>query len=305
MTETQLRKEPLPDFESEEEVDFARYGRALAARWWLVATGVAAGVVIGLLLSLGGTTVYEAQAVTYLGQPLAPGAGGQVSSVPTQLALASETARAESTIQSVAAKVGLKPRQLRGHITARPVQGLSNARTGTPAPIIAISVTGRQPKKVAAAANALADIVGARGSAYVNEKIRQLESRLAYVAVQIVTVKARLARAQKQLQIALDSDSLDPAARLISIQNYSSIVNSSETRLSGLETDRFGVRQTLALARNIEQGKLLTRASAVGSSARSRRNSVLVGALIGLILGALAAILWEPVTGRFASRPAA
>jgi uncharacterized protein involved in exopolysaccharide biosynthesis len=31
---------------------------------------------------------------------------------------------------------------------------------------------------------------------------------------------------------------------------------------------------------------------------------VLVGALIGLILGILAAILWEPAQRRFAARPA-
>jgi uncharacterized protein involved in exopolysaccharide biosynthesis len=304
MTETRLREKPLPEYEGEQDVDFARYGRAVAARWWLVVAGLVAGVVIGLLLSLGSTKVYDAQAVAYLGQPLAPGAGGSVSSVPTQLALASQIALSESTIRQVAAKVGLRPAQLRHHITVRPVQGLSNAKTGTPAPILSITVTGRQPKKVAAAANELADVIGVRSSAYVNTKIDQIQSRLAYDAVQIGIVNARLTRAQKQLQIALESSSLDPASRLISIQNFSSIVNSSETRLSALETDRFGVRQTLALARNIEEGKILTRAASVGTVARSRRNSVLVGGLIGLIVGLLAAVLWDSVAGRFTSRPA-
>jgi hypothetical protein len=304
MTETQLRSKPLPEFEGEQDVDFARYGRAIATHWWLVLAGLIVGVIIGLLLSLGTTKVYDAQAVTYLGQPLAPGAGGSVSSVPTQLALATQIALSESTIRQVAAKVGLRPGQLRGHITARPVQGVSNAKTGTPAPILSITVTGRQPKKVAAAADQLAAIVGARGSTYVSTKIEQIQSRLAYDAVQITIVNARLARAQKQLQIALNSNSLDPAARLISIQNFSSIVNSSETRLSALETDRFGVKQTLALAQNIEAGKILTHASAVGTTARSRRNSVLVGGLIGLIIGLLAAILWDPVAGRFTGKPA-
>ena len=306
MTETQLRKTPLPEFEAEQEVDFARYGRAIVARWWLVVAGLAAGVVIGLLVSLGTTKVYTAQSIAYLGQPLAPGAGGAVSSVPTQLALANQVVLGEMTIRQVAAQVGLKPSQLRNHIVAKPVHGLLSNRTGTPAPLLAITVTGRQPKKIAAAADALARIVASRGagSAYVNTKIRQIESRLAYDAVQIGTVNARLARARKQLQVALESNRLDPAARLISIQNFSSIVNSSETRLAGLETDRFGVRQTLALAREIEQAKLVSRAASVGTVARSRRNSVLVGGLIGLILGLFAALLWDSVAGRFTSRPA-
>ena len=57
------------DPEAEQEVDFARYGRMLARRWWLVAVGVVAGAVIGYLVSLGGTKLYSATATIYLGQP--------------------------------------------------------------------------------------------------------------------------------------------------------------------------------------------------------------------------------------------
>jgi gas vesicle protein len=37
-------------------------------------------------------------------------------------------------------------------------------------------------------------------------------------------------------------------------------------------------------------------------TARSRRNTVLIGALIGLILGAIAALLWDPVAARVTPR---
>ena len=57
------------DPEAEQEVDFARYVRLLAVRWWLLAAGVVAGAVIGYLVSLGGTQVYTATATLYLGQP--------------------------------------------------------------------------------------------------------------------------------------------------------------------------------------------------------------------------------------------
>src|SRR5581483_8642570 len=57
------------DPEAEQEVDFARYARLLAARWWLLAAGLVAGAVIGYLVSLGGTQVYSATATLYLGQP--------------------------------------------------------------------------------------------------------------------------------------------------------------------------------------------------------------------------------------------
>jgi uncharacterized protein involved in exopolysaccharide biosynthesis len=38
-------------------------------------------------------------------------------------------------------------------------------------------------------------------------------------------------------------------------------------------------------------------------TARSRRNSVVVAAVIGLILGLIAALLWESVAARVALRP--
>ena len=55
------------DPEAEQEVDFARYVRLLAVRWWLLAAGLVAGAVIGFLISLsGGNQVYSATA-TVLG----------------------------------------------------------------------------------------------------------------------------------------------------------------------------------------------------------------------------------------------
>ena len=60
-------------------------------------------------------------------------------------------------------------------------------------------------------------------------------------------------------------------------------------------------QQLLALAQNVEQSKVITPARAVKTTARSRRNSVVVGGLIGLLLGIVAALLWEPA-GRLARR---
>jgi hypothetical protein len=43
---------------------------------------------------------------------------------------------------------------------------------------------------------------------------------------------------------------------------------------------------------------VLTGAAAQKVTARSRRNTVVVAALIGLILGALAALMWDGVASR-------
>lgn len=48
--------------------------------------------------------------------------------------------------------------------------------------------------------------------------------------------------------------------------------------------------------------QLLTGAASQKVTARSRRNTVVVAALIGLLLGALTALLWDGVAARLASR---
>ena len=59
-----------PELEAEQEVDFGRYGRRIAHRWWLVLAAAGVGVLVGWLVSLGGGDVYKATATIYLGQPL-------------------------------------------------------------------------------------------------------------------------------------------------------------------------------------------------------------------------------------------
>ena len=55
-------------------------------------------------------------------------------------------------------------------------------------------------------------------------------------------------------------------------------------------------------ATQVASPKVLANAASHKITARSRRNTVLIGALIGLILGALAALLWEPVAARVTPR---
>ena len=145
---------PAADVDAEQEVDFGRYWRAIAARWWLPVGGLVVGLVIGYLVALGThSETFKATAQVYLGQPLAPGGAAPVGSAPTSLGLVSNFVTAESTIKRVARQVGLKPGRLRGRVTTKPITGITGAKVGTPAPLLAITVTGSAPAKVAAAAS--------------------------------------------------------------------------------------------------------------------------------------------------------
>src|SRR3954467_5303808 len=87
---------------AEQEVDFGRYWRLIAARWWLPVIGLVAGLVVGYLVSLGTSSqTYKATALVYLGQPLAPDGAAPVSSAPTTLGLVSNLVASASTVKAV------------------------------------------------------------------------------------------------------------------------------------------------------------------------------------------------------------
>ncbi len=62
--------------------------------------------------------------------------------------------------------------------------------------------------------------------------------------------------------------------------------------------DQLQAKQLLIQAQEVERPQVLTRAAAVKTTARSRRNSVVVAAFLGLILGLIAALVWEPLARR-------
>src|SRR5512133_3791130 len=137
----------LPELDAERDVDLRRHWESVTTHWWLPLTGLAAGLVIGYLISLGGSQVFRAKTVVYLGQPLSQG-GVQVQSQNTNPSTVRQIVTSEATIQAVARKVGLRPGQLRGHISTQAVSG-NISRLGQN-PLVSISVTGHLRGKLAA-----------------------------------------------------------------------------------------------------------------------------------------------------------
>lgn len=275
-----------PDLDAEREVDLRRYWSTIATHWWLPLAGLAAGIVIGYLISLGGTEVYKAKATVYLGQPLSSG-GVQVQSVSTNPSTVREIVLAPATVNAVARKVGLKPAQLRGHIATQAVTG-NITRLGQN-PLVSITVTSRFRAKAAAAANALADAVVSSDAlgGYANEKIANLE-RLVETEETALT---SLDTSTRQLQEALrEGAGLSTSERLILLGQLNGLQQQRLTTTDQLTTNQL----QLTLAKKVEKPDTLTRASSTKTTARSRRNTVVVSALIGLILGGIAALLYDP-----------
>lgn len=294
---SELRERPrggAVDLDAEQEVDLGRYASALAARWWLALVGLILGAVVGYLLSLGGSQTYSAQAVVNLGTPLAAGGGilpnTQFGSELRAIVLA------ESTLRRVAGDTGLRAGQLRGHVSATAVGGATATKAAGPVALYAITVKGPAPHKAALAANELARIALARISApYVDVKINTLESQVASDEQQLAAINTRID------QITSTLSGLTGIEKVASL----SLLSVQEQRRYTVQQDLIQARPLLAQARTVERGRILTKAVASKATARSRRNSILVGAIIGLLLGLAAAIAWEPVASRLARRRAA
>src|ERR687884_805649 len=177
-TEPELRpsRERLPDFDGEDEVDFGRYARAVAARWWLPVAGLIAGVVVGYLVSFGGKDVYEARTTIYLGQPLSA-SGTQIQGPSTNPASVRQVVFSRWAQARAEAEAGLRPGALSGHVSTQAIQGVATTlgRVGQN-PLVAIVVTGSLPGRVARAANALAKIATQQVSGgYVATKVTFLK----------------------------------------------------------------------------------------------------------------------------------
>jgi uncharacterized protein involved in exopolysaccharide biosynthesis len=282
----------------EQEVDFGRYWTAIASRWWLPLAGIVVGAVIGALVTVSSSTSYNATAQVYLGQPLAPGGAVSVVPVPTQLGLVSNLITSEAVTKEVAARVGLTPGKLRGHVTTKAITGITGAKLGTPAPLLSITVSGTPPAKVARAANALAGVVVRQVAPYQQSKIQALKDNLAYDDGQLKAIGDRLASAQANQQEVLKDKTIGATDKLVALANLNSVITLALTQQNTLSQDRFQVRQQLSLAQDVEAARLTVSASPVRAPRPSRKTAILIGAFIGLIVGIVAALAWEPIARR-------
>src|SRR6476646_3786415 len=279
-----------PQFDAEREVDLARWRRAVVALWWLPVAGLVHGAIVRALYSFRGGTNYKATALISLGQPTSPG-GALVPSYGTNPRAVSQIVSGAKFQEQAANYADMRPAALRGHVSVGTISsaGAGAARTQ---PLITLTVTGTHGKNVALAANKLADIVVAQTTAsYVQAKIKTFETTLANVKRQLNSITADLNVYTAALAEA-QAKKLDPLQQLVIIGQESN----AEARQGNLIAQEETLQQQLVFAPQVESAKVVEPAAALKASAHSKKTSLVIGALIGLILGAIVAIAGE---GRF------
>ncbi len=266
------------DPEAEQEVDFAKYVRLLAVRWWLLAAGVVAGAVIGYLVSLGGTQVYSATATLYLGQPTSASGSSQLQTLQTNPSAVGTIVHSQQVDQAVAGTCKANVSDFRKGISTQAVTGYL-AKNGQ-SPLVKLTVQAKKSKVAECAANNLADIAAKKLGTYATGKIRNFQHEIAADDSDI-----------KAFEAAIADPTISPTDKLI-----------LQTTLRSDQQDKVDATLQLLQAKEVERPRVVTGAAAQKITARSRRNTVVIAALIGLILGALAALLWDSVVPRLTPR---
>jgi LPS O-antigen subunit length determinant protein (WzzB/FepE family) len=270
--------EPVPpsrgfDPEAEQEVDFARYVRLLGARWWLLAAGLVAGAVIGYLVSLGGNQVYQATATVYLGQPLSPQGNTSVITPATNPSAVGTAVQSPSVQNTVANACHTKASTFKKGISTAAIATGAATKSGAAAvnPLVKVSVQSKKGKVAACAANQLANQVVKKVSVYPAATIKNLEAQ---ISVDDADIKA--------IQAAIANPNISDTDKLL-----------LQTNLRSDLLDKTTNSQLLLLAKKVESPYVYTRAASHKVTARSRRNTVVIGALIGLIIGVIVALFWD------------
>jgi hypothetical protein len=292
-----MNRASAPDLDGEQEVDLASAWQRLTLRWWLPVGGLLVGAVIGLALALSGGSVWRAETIVYLGQPFAPLGGGQIQSLATNPRTVGEIVRSESVLDDASAETGIPVSKLRSSISTRELVAPGQVRGVNP--LIEIGLKGDAgPRKIEAAAETLAARVVENVSVYVADKVELLQQQVAVSESQLQAVETRIQAAQRQQDTLIQDQSIPLDQRLLLSANLNSVITTADARRTSLQDDLFEARQLLNLAESVESSRVVEPAAAVKTTARSRRTSLLVGALLGLLVGAVAALAVEPFAAR-------
>jgi capsular polysaccharide biosynthesis protein len=271
------------DPEAERDVDLARWRAALAARWWIVAAGVIAGVILGGIYSLSGGSLYEASALLSPSQAFSPN-GSPVQSYLSSPRGMNAIATQESTLVAAAKQAHVSVTELRGHVSTSTVNTGVGSTAARGSVLVEITVQLHKPTAAADAANALGAIVAKDSTGqYINQSIGILERSLKSAQTRLISVNKEVTQYTK----VLATESLNPFDKL----NLITQADNALARQGNLNQTISDEQQQLTLTNNIERSQIITPAAALKTTARSRRNSVLVGLLLGLIIGGIAAIV--------------
>lgn len=261
----------------EREITLRDYGRVLwSGRWVLLAAAVGAAL-IGLLTSLVRETTYSASSIVYLGLATTAKTGVPVPTPLTTQVTAQKVLKADRFLQAAADAAGVPAERVRDGVNFS-VDRIPGAAGGTQPTVATIRYEDTNRQTAIAVTNAYADVV----YSFVRDSYAGvLDSYQKLVddgRARVDAIQAELDRLRRKGSAAPDT-----------------VLSSLTQELSVVQLDVDDNTLSLVKTKQIEQPYIISKATSASSSARAgqRLRSVVFGAILGLIVGAIVTFIWK------------
>jgi uncharacterized protein involved in exopolysaccharide biosynthesis len=278
---------PPIELGAEREIDLRRWRSAIFARRWFVVAGLVIGIVIGALYSLSGASDYTATVTIQPAQPY-NAAGNPVLNYTSSPLAIQVLVSSNDALRYVSLKAHVPESELKGHISTASISTGAGPVTQRGTVLIQITVSSSSGTKAQNAANAFGRyVVDETESSYVKTSLSVFALKDAHDQARLNGVDTLINSYEAVLSSKKATAGLDPFDKLLLVSELDSAVQ----RQGNLQNDLISDQQAQTLAEDIEIAQIINPAAAGKVTSRSRRNSILFGGLIGLIIGAIVALI--------------
>ena len=282
------------------------YFRRAMRRWYVIVLSVVAAVALVFLHGVSGATKQSAAtASVYLGQPFTPGGASVLTSTPlSNPQISIQYVTAPQQIAKAAAAAGIDHRSLRKHVSvlssspAGSGGGAGKASTGGGPPTISINVEGPWTRaKVQAATNSLAHSLIDYANRYTTMKTELISGRVATEKAELKVLQEVQRRAHANLA-AIDASNAAPLDKVAASSPFVSNLSAAADQIGTLTLNLTNDQVALVAAKDIESSQFISQAAGHQVSAATRRSSLIIAAMVGLIVGIGLALAWEALSSR-------
>jgi capsular polysaccharide biosynthesis protein len=261
-------------------IDLGSWLITLVRSWWLILGLVVLGVVVGGIVTLASAKEYSATSAVYIGQTTDAN-GNAIPGLNSNGTAASKLLASQTLLDEAAKRTGMQ-------VTA---SRLRRETTTSVVNIVVITVTDTNKRRAAAAANALAAVLVERISPGVDERISLLEAQLSSGNKAFAASLERSGAAQVGL-VAIARGSGTAAEKAAASAPYVAIVQVAADEQGALVSSNQKTELMLFTAKLVEQPRILYEAATPDSlSASSLSRNVAAGALAGLVIGIVVALV--------------
>lgn len=281
------------------------YFRRAMRRWYVIVLSVVAAVALVFLHGVSGATKQSAAtASVYLGQPFTPGGASVLTSTPlSNPQISIQYVTAPQQIAKAAAAAGIDNRSLRKHVSVLSSSpagsgAAGKASTGGGPPTISINVEGPWTRaKVQAATNSLAHSLIDYANRYTTMKTDLISGRVATEKAELKVLQEVQRRAHANLA-AIDASNAAPLDKVAASSPFVSNLSAAADQIGTLTLNLTNDQVALVAAKDIESSQFISQAAAHQVSAATRRSSLIIAAMVGLIVGIGLALAWEALSSR-------